>query len=147
LGKPDALHDVREVTRALATGVAVRFPGYTLKAFQEEGEVYLAYSAEALVDALNAESPAEPPAFTLDAVKELSSDTVLTNARERAACNGRCVDAGTHQCTVVGDELKKWVDMIDAHVPDMWIVPGGVELKPFDPAKAGIVATIWTEYA
>lgn len=119
---------------ALQIGEAARLPGLVLKAFEDsEGEVYLAYSAEALV--------ADFEDYTVGEFSEIRPDTLYTNAKDEAACDGRCAsrgvpshDDGGHDCFIVRDMIEQHVRAVDS---------GEIA----EPRTDRMVNQLWTQYA
>jgi hypothetical protein len=161
---------------SLPLGVARRFPGYALQCFEDpDGEVYLAYSAEAILRECEMLGNRYEP----EQLQVLAHNTIVTNAQDGVVCDGRCRErgnpAGGHECFVPRRVIEEWVDAIDsgrvernhdAYIASVMthrrrvleqsgssFVGSAIteepnhNLDPWHPSRAGIVDCLWTTYA
>lgn len=160
----------------LPLGVARRFPGHVLHCFEDpEGEIYLAYSAEAILR----ECDLLDDRYVPEDLRVVSNDTIITNAQDGIACDGRCRErgnpAGGHECFIPRRVIEEWVEAIDSgrvernhdafitsvvtHRTQMLEKSGpsfyGPEIAAdpmhgldfWHPSRAGIVECLWSMYA
>ena len=151
------------VDKPLALGETKRFPGYILKAYREENEIYLAYSKEAILRYTeSAFDSKEVIAARLKEIQEMDPNEIVSNSEYvyyDGICDGNCSkeqvtlegDDEVHECFIVANVINDWVKLIDDEKTGNYINQynekyGNTRSGKWHPETIGLVDQLWTSY-